>query len=58
MVDTSDNPPTLYLMNNACVQEERDTKTAEMTNSVSGMGRGPIPMVRGSDMVTKGKLRV
>ena len=36
VVDTSDNPCTWYLINDACVLARRELKTAAMTNSVIG----------------------
>ena len=58
VVDISDNPCTWYLINNACVLAGRERKTAAMTNSVSGRGGFPIPMVSISAMGTKGQLTV
>ena len=48
----------MYPINNACVLAEKEPKTAEMTNSVSSRGRGPILLVRGSAMVTERKFTV
>ena len=42
VVDAINNPCTRYLINNACVLEEKETKTMAMTNGISGSGRGPI----------------
>ena len=38
VVDTSDNTRTWYLMNDACVLAERESKTVATTNGVSGRG--------------------
>ena len=57
VVDTSDNPCTWYLIKDACVLAGRELKTAAMTNGISGRGGGPIPLVSGSAMGTKGQLR-
>ena len=53
VVDTSDNPCTWYLINDACVLAGRELKMATMTNGVSGRGGGPIPLVSGRAMVTE-----
>ena len=58
VVDTSDNPCTWYMINNACIMAGRELKTAEMTNSVSSKGGGPIPLVNGSAIGTEGQLTV
>ena len=58
VVDTSNNPHTRYLFDNACVLAERDSKTAEMTKGVSGRRGGTIPLVSGSDMDTERILTV
>ena len=55
VVDTSDNPCRWYLINDACVLAGNELKTAAMTNSVSGRGGGPIPLVSGSAMGTEGQ---
>ena len=57
-VDTIDTPHTWYLINDTCVMAERETKTVAMTNGVSGRRGGPMPMVSGSVMGTKGQLTV
>ena len=58
VVDISDNPRTHYLISNTCVMVEREPKTAETTNGVSGRGGGPILLVSGSAMGTEGQLTV
>ena len=58
VVDAIDNPCTQDLMNNACVLEGREPKTAEMTNVVSARGGGPIPLVSVIAMGIKGKIMV
>ena len=58
MVDARDNPRIRYLINNSCVLEGRELTTATMINGVSGRGGGPILLVSGSAMVTKGELTV
>ena len=54
VVDSSDNPRTRYLINDACVLAGREPKTSPMTNYVSGRRWGPIPLVKSSSMVTEG----
>ena len=58
VVDTSDNPRTRYLINEACVLAEREPKTAAMNNGISNRRGGPIPLVSGSAMGTEVKLMV
>ena len=58
VADISNNPHTQYLINNACPMVEMETKKATTTNSVSGRGGDPIPLVSGSAMGTEGKITV
>ena len=58
MVDTSNNPCTWYLINDACVLEWRELKTAAMTDGCNGRGGGPLPLVSRSAMGTEGQLTV
>ena len=55
VVDTSDNPRKMYLINNICVLAEKEPKTAAMTN---GSGGVPTPMVNNSAIGTEGQLTV
>ena len=60
VVDNGDNPCTWYLINDTCVLAGRELKTAAMTNGVSGRGggKGPIQLVSGSAICTKGQFKV
>ena len=58
VVDTTDNPCTRYLINNACVLAERDLNITATTNGVSSRGGGPILLVSGSAMGTEGEIAV
>ena len=61
MVDAINNPHRRYLINDARVLTGREPKTAEMTNSVSGVsgrGGGPIPLVNDCATGTEGQLTV
>ena len=58
VVDTIYNTCKRYLINNAYVLVERETKTVKMTNGASGRGGVPIPLVSGIAMGTEGQLTV
>ena len=58
VVETINNPRMRYLINYACVLEEREPKTVAMTNGVSDRGGGLIPLVSGNRMGTEGQLSV
>ena len=53
VVDTSNNPRTWYLINDACVLEDREMNVLSMTNGVRGRGGDPILLVSRSGMSTE-----
>ena len=57
-VDNINNIRTRYLINDASILVEKEPRTAAMTDGVSGRGGGPIPLVSGCAIGTKGKLTV